>query len=175
MDCTELNLNYGQKISLDLAEKMLDRSKKIIKSEMDLTNSAKTQDAETYIKCLKKNNAFIFDKKIFQSLIENEKTDYIALVLGAHMENTKMRINGENKLFEKGSFTLMIVGYEGECDGEKLVELNLVDEDSIFEYPPSRFIGDIADPLQPIVPEDYIESAIIVKGKLKDKTHKIVD
>ena len=48
MNCKSLDLNFGTPLKLDVAEKMFDRHKKILKSE--LTIKSKTPDAEEHEK-----------------------------------------------------------------------------------------------------------------------------
>ena len=145
MNCKSLDLNFGTPLKLEVAEKMLDRHKKILKSE--LTIQSKTSDAEEHEKTLRDSNAFIFDKEVFEGILD-KGADFIVLALGAHLNDQNISINKESKTFKKGSFTVMVAGYKGKCDGTKLIELNLVDEDSIYEYPPGTFIGDFKDPLR---------------------------
>ena len=62
-------------------------------------------------KTLRDSNAFIFDKEVFEGILE-KGADFIVLALGAHLNDQNISINKERKVFKKGSFTVMVAGYK---------------------------------------------------------------
>ncbi len=84
-------------------------------------------------------NAFIFDKGTIDRFFENEDTNYMVVLLGAHPnpEELERKLSEEEKkMYPPGSYTILVTGCK-DINSESL-DLKIVDIDKpVTEYPPS--------------------------------------
>lgn len=125
-------------ITLDKAEKFLDKHNELSKA---ITKKSKTgiDKPEGVFEFIDNEyNSFIFTKDSMLKLFD-KGAEYIIVALGAH---DKHEVTANGRSFDKGSFTVMTLGYkEDPNDPKKLIPINKTQPG--YEYPPKYIVNDL--------------------------------